>query len=190
VAANVDVQRLHRLSLDDYHELIESGALDEDLRIELIDGLLVDMSPKTREHELLVEWLLDWMFSNVDRERYRVRATGPLTLVTSGSEPEPDLTVVERGVEAPYHPATAVLVVEIAVSSRRHDLGRKAELYAQAGVREYWVVDVERDRLVVHRDPRGDTWAQVVALDPGATLLAQALELPELDVGELLRAAR
>jgi len=190
VAADVDVQRLHRLSLDDYHEFIESGALGEDLRIELIDGLLVDMSPKSPEHERLLARLNLWLARNIDAERFELRPGGPLTLVASGSEPEPDLTVVEHGVEAPYHPATAVLVVEIAVSSRRHDLGRKAELYAQAGVREYWVVDVERDRLVVHRDPRGDTWAQVVALDPGATLLAQALELPELDVGELLRAAR
>lgn len=190
MAASVDVQHLHRLSLDDYHELIESGALDEDTRIELIDGLLVDMSPRTPRHERLVARMNLWLTRNVDAERFEVRPSGALTLVGSGSEPEPDFSVVERGVDEPYHPATAVLVVEVAVSSRRHDLGRKAELYAQAGVREYWVVDVERDRLVVHRDPRGDTWAQVVALDPGATLRAEALELPELDVGELLRAAR
>jgi Uma2 family endonuclease len=147
------------------------------------------MSPKSPRHERLVEWVAAWLFAHVDLERYRVRPGGPLTLAASGSEPEPDFAVVPRGVEEPYHPATAALVVEIAVSSRRIDLGRKVALYAQAGVGEYWVVDVERKRVIAHRDPRGDGWAEVVALAAGDVLRPAALSLPELAVAELLGAA-
>lgn len=189
MSAAPDLAHLHRLSLDEYHRLIDSGGLSEDTRVELIDGLLVDMSPKSPEHERLVEWVAAWLFAHVDLERFRVRPGGPLTLTAAGSEPEPDFAVVPRGVEEPYHPATAALVVEIAVSSRRLDLGRKAALYAQAGVGEYWVIDVERGRVVAHRDPHGDGWAHVQALGAGAQLRSAALALPELDVAELLRAA-
>jgi Uma2 family endonuclease len=189
VSAALDLARLHRLALDEYHQLIESGGLSEDTRVELIDGLLIDMSPKSPEHERLVEWLNAWLMAHADLERYRVRPGGPLTLLASGSEPEPDFAVVPRGVEEPYHPATAALVIEISVSSRAHDLGRKAALYAEAGVGEYWVIDVERARVVVHRDPRGDGWAQVRPHGAGARLRPVALSLPELAVAELLGAA-
>ena len=57
--ATLDIEQVHRLSLDEYHRLIESGGFDEDARMELIDGLLVDMSPKTREHENAIAWLAD-----------------------------------------------------------------------------------------------------------------------------------
>jgi Uma2 family endonuclease len=190
VSAAPDLARLHRLSLDEYHQLIESGGLSEDTRVELIEGLLIDMSPKSPERERLVEWVNAWLMSHVDLGRFRVRPGGPLTLAASGSEPEPDFAVVPRGVEEPYHPATAALVIEIAVSSWAHDLGRNAALYAQAGVGEYWVIDVEGGRVVVHREPRTDGWARISALEAGTRLKPAALPLPELAVADLLRAAR
>jgi Uma2 family endonuclease len=189
VSTVLDLARLHRLSLDEYHQLIESGGLSEDTRVELVDGLLVNMSPKTPAHERLVEWVNAWLMAHVDLGRYRVRPSGPLTLVASGSEPEPDFAVVPHDVEEPYHPGTAALVIEIAVSSREHDLGRKAALYAEAGVGEYWVIDVERSVVVVHRDAHGDGWARVASLGANDRLRPTALPLPELPVGELLQAA-
>jgi Uma2 family endonuclease len=181
----VDPRRLLRLSLADYHRLIESGGLDEDARVELIDGLLVAMSPKTPAHERVLTWLLAWLFAHVDQRRYMVRAGSPLTL--AGSEPEPDLSVVERGTPEPYHPATAAFVVEI--SSLRHDLGPEAALYATAGVTELWVVDLEGGRVLVHRDPRGDGWAEVHVAAADGRIGANALGLPALPVRELLDAA-
>jgi hypothetical protein len=56
------------------------------------------------------------------------------------SEPEPDLAVIALNAPRPYHPATATLIVEVAVSSLRRDLGTKAELYARASVPQYWVL--------------------------------------------------
>lgn len=187
MSAGVELEQLHRLSTDEYHRLIEAGVFDEDARLELIDGLLLRMSPKTREHENVIEWLNRWLMTAVDAERYAVRVGGPLTL--EGSEPEPDLIVVPRSTPRPYHPASAALVIEVSVSSRRRDLRTKPALYARARVDEYWVVDLDRRRLIVHRLPGDDGYREVVEHSPDGRVAAAAVPLPELAVDELMRAA-
>src|SRR4051794_41542318 len=93
------LEDVHRLTAEEYHTMIESGGLDEGTRVELIDGLLVDMSPKTAEHENAIAWLAERLFDRVDRARYQVRVTAALSL--GDSEPEPDLMVIDRDVERP-----------------------------------------------------------------------------------------
>jgi Uma2 family endonuclease len=184
----ITLEDVHRFSLDEYHRLIESGGFDEISRVELIDGLIVDMSPKSSEHEQASEWFNDWLVLHRDRERYRVRTAGALTL--ERSEPEPDFAVIPRDAPAPYHPATAALVIEISLSSPRRDSTIKAVMYAKAGVPEYWVVDLKRRRIVCHRDPRPDgTYRHVTEIAEGDRLVAASIELPALDVRELMAAA-
>jgi hypothetical protein len=85
LAIDVHPEALHRLSIDEYHELIRAGGFDEDARIELLDGLLVDMDPKTPRHEHVVARLADWLRDHVDRSAHQVRVCAPLTI--GGSEP-------------------------------------------------------------------------------------------------------
>jgi Uma2 family endonuclease len=185
----VDDLTLHRMSLDEYHRLIEAGAFDEDLRVELIDGLLVEMSPKGREHELCGEFLTRWLVTNTDPARFRVRAGGPLTIPQARSEPEPDFAVVPVGVDEPFHPATALLVVEVAASSLRYDLGRKAGVYAAARVPEYWVVDVHGRRMWVHEKPDRGEYTEVRARHEGEELRCRSVPLPAVAVADLLPAS-
>jgi Uma2 family endonuclease len=184
----LSLAQVHRFSLEEYHRLIESGGFDEDMRVELIEGVIADMSPKTREHENAIGWLARWLMFAVDSERFEVRVCGPLT--TGGSEPEPDLTVIATDAPRPYHPGTATLVVEVAVSSQDCDLRQKPSIYAHAGVPEYWVVDVDAARIVVHRDPAMAGYETILHVPETGRLQAQALALPELDAGELFAAAR
>lgn len=186
----LDTVEVHRFSLDEYHQLIESGGLEEDSRVELIDGLLADMSPKTREHERAVRWLAGWLALAIDRRRFEVGVGSPLTLAHRRSEPEPDLAVFARDAPAPYHPSTAALVIEVSVSSLARDLGPKASLYASAGIAEYWVVDLRGRRVVVHRDPTDDGYGSVLEVRDNGRITATAFALGELSVGELLAAAR
>ncbi len=86
MATTVRPAELHRLSIDEYHQLVASGGLDGGSRIELIDGLLVDMSPRTPRHEKAIRWLIDWLIDNLDRSEYQLMVTGPLTI--GSSEPE------------------------------------------------------------------------------------------------------
>lgn len=67
MAADVRHDALHRLSIDEYHRLVRAGGLDEDARIELLDGLLVDMSPKSpQQHENAVAWHADRLRRDLD----------------------------------------------------------------------------------------------------------------------------
>jgi Uma2 family endonuclease len=185
-AANVAIEELHRYSLDSYHRLIEAGGFGEGEHVELLEGLLVRMSPKTPRHVRAILLLARWLFDGVDDATHEVGVGRPLTL--SDSEPEPDLTVVERGTPTPYHPATAALVIEVAVSSLRRDLGIKTALYGSADVLEYWVLDLDGRRMLVHRAPHASGYAERHELAPGDRLQAVSVALAELDLGELLRA--
>jgi Uma2 family endonuclease len=112
-----------------------------------------------------------------------------LTLPATRSEPEPDLFVFERDAPRPYHPGTAALVIEVSVSSITRDLRVKPGPYAAAGVAEYWVVDVDARRVIVHRRPGPDGYEQFEIVGAGGTLVSASLELPPLSVAELLAAA-
>jgi Uma2 family endonuclease len=183
VAVEIKPPDLYRFSLDQYHQLVESGGLDEDTRIELIDGLLVDMSPKTREHEAAIRWLTRLLYAEVDHERFEVLVAAPLTL--GASEPEPDLAVVAVDTPRPYHPGTAALVIEVSVSSRRRDLGVKPRIYAQAGVPLYWVIDVDGRRAVAHSHPGPDGYASVETAGPDGELTALHVGIASVSLVEL-----
>lgn len=183
----LDIEQVHRLSTDEYHRLIEAGGFDGDARVELIDGLLADVSPKTREHENAIAWLAAWLADTIDRGRYQLRVGSPLTL--EGSEPEPDLAIIPHDAPRPYHPATAALVIEVSVSSLKRDLARKPSLYAAAGVDEYWVIDLEGRRAVIHRDPREDGYAEVTQVHRTGELVPAGLGIGAVTLEDLLRAA-
>lgn len=182
-AALSDLEPLHRLTLDEYHQLLESGGFDEDARIELLDGLLVELSPKTPEHERVVRALAAWLIRSLDPDRLMTGVASPLTLA-DGSEPEPDIAVVAAGTPTPYHPATALLVIEVAVSSQRRDLVVKPAKYAAAGVPVYLVCDVGSGRVIEHTAPGADGYRavqEVTRLDP------RLPGVPPLDAATLFR---
>jgi Uma2 family endonuclease len=137
----------HRFDAETYGRIVESGAL-EDERVELIDGQIVDMSPPSPPHSASIERLTQLLVGGGV-----LRVQLPLH-VAANSVPQPDVAVTEGAADRDRHPTTALLVVEVAVSSHGLDRGRKAELYAAAGVPEYWVVDVPGASVAVHRDPQ------------------------------------
>jgi Uma2 family endonuclease len=178
----VAVEALHRISPEECRRLIEAAVFDEDARIELIAGLLVDISPKTRAHENAVAWLNRHFVIAVDRERYQVRVGAPPSI--GASEPEPDLAVIPQSAPRPHHPAIAALVVEVAASSLTRDLIDKPPVYAEARVPMYWVVDLDGQRAIARTSPLDGRYTQVDAVDPGGELVAAQLairvSLPEL----------
>lgn len=117
------------------------------------------MSPRSPEHENIVGWLLRRLFTEVNLERYEIRVRAALSL--GDSEPEPDIFVFANHTRTPYHPATAALVIEVAVSSQQRDLRVKPRLYAGADAPVYWVIDVARGRALQHSDPQDDEYGLV-----------------------------
>lgn len=159
---------LHRLTYEDVLAMVEAGILRSDERVELIDGVLVDMSPITPMHSDLVTWLAEHFVGAIEGTQARVQDL----LRVEGGFVMPDLMVIEpppRGT----HPQTALLVAEASVTTLRYDL-RKAARYARAGVNEYWVVDGPGRRLIQHRDPAPDGYRRVETHAEEATVQAQA----------------
>jgi len=136
------------LSLEQYDFLVAAGQLDGE-RVELLAGELVSVPQISPEHASTVDKLADLLRAQLPAG-WRVRAQSPLA-VPPGSEPEPDVAVVPDGDYDHQHPRTALLVVEVSVSTPRTDLDVKAAVYAAAGVAEYWVVDIAARVVHVHR---------------------------------------
>ncbi len=138
---------------DEYYKMGESGIIGPDERVELIDGEIVAMTPQDTPHAVagsLVEEALRVAFG----PGFHIRSQRPLSLGPD-SEPEPDAAVV-RGSARDYlkaHPTTAVLAVEISDATLPFDRGKKAALYARAGIPEYWIVNLPDRILEVYRDP-------------------------------------
>lgn len=159
---------VHRLTYEDVLAMVQAGILRDDERVELIDGVLVDMSPITPLHSDLVSWLADHFVAQIKGTQARVQDL----LRVEGGFVVPDLMVIQpppRGT----HPTTALLIAEVSVTTLRYDL-RKADRYARAGVKEYWVVDGPGRRVIQHLDPRPEGYQHVQAHADDATIQPQA----------------
>jgi Uma2 family endonuclease len=185
MSALVRPSEIHRVSIEEYHRMIESGGLSEDTHVELIDGWVVDKSPRSPEHENAIRWLIRWLRRNLADE-FDFLVTGSLTL--GNSEPEPDIAIIESAPTTLEHPSRALLVIEVALTSRDRDLRTKPTIYAPA-VDEYWVVDLERSCIVVHRDPENGAYAGVTTHERGAELSPRAVKLAPLDTDALFATA-
>lgn len=143
--------------------MIELGVIDEDENIELIEGELYNLSPKHNRHEHAKSGLIRWFVRRLgDEHRLWVETTrylAPDTFV------EPDISITREGLPSDKAKGSDLLLaIEVADTSLRKDLILKARVYARHGVGDYWVVDAENNRLIVHRDPRDAAYATVLTL--------------------------
>ena len=140
-------RRVSPISVEDYRRLGEFNAHGR--RTELIRGIVIEKMSKSPLHAAIAKRLYDLIARMLPRGLV-VRQENPITL--ADSEPEPDIAVV-TGAEAQFfqaHPTTAELVVEVAVSSPALDR-ENASLYAEAGVKEYWIVLAPEQQIEVYR---------------------------------------
>jgi Uma2 family endonuclease len=164
-------QRMHRMSVEEYHRAGEIGAFGKN--VELLRGIVITKMSKSPLHELVSQKLMNILWAQVPAG-FEVRREGPLTL--SDSEPEPDLSVVRGSPDdwAKAHPATAHLVVEVAISSAAVDES-KAEIYAQAGVPEYWLIRPEDRTVQIFRQPAPDGYRSQTSLTSRDTLHCESI---------------
>jgi Uma2 family endonuclease len=188
MSVSVQPSEIHRVSIEEYHQLVASGGLSEDTHVELIEGWVVDMSPRSPEHENAVRWLTQWLFrsSSLDFERFEPMITGSLTL--GDSEPEPDVAILDREPPRREHPSHARLLIEIALTSRDRDLRIKPTIYAPA-VDEYWVIDLERSCIVVHRAPVDGVYTDVATIPRGEAVTPTSVPLAPLHTDALFASA-
>lgn len=179
--ATADIRRWTR---EEYERLVEQGFFDAE-RLELVDGVILEMSPQSGRHAkgvLLAQSALSPLFS----EGFHIRVQMPLAL-DFDSEPEADLAVIPGELQdsPDVHPSTAVLVVEVADSSLLRDR-KKASLYARAGIPEYWLENLVDWCLEVYREPEDGSYTSRTILREGDTVSPQARPEVVIPVASLL----
>lgn len=170
----------HRLDADRYSRIVESGALDGQ-RVELIDGIILEMSPQSPEHSAVIARLNKHFASAVAYVHVQL----PIR-VAADSVPEPDVAIVDEPPSPTHHPTTALLVVEVAHSSHALDRGRKSELYAAAGIPTYWLVDIPARTVELRTDPAPAGYRTLRTLESGGVLPSPCAGVADLAVDELL----
>jgi Uma2 family endonuclease len=176
----------HRFSVDEYHRMGEAGLFGEDDRIELIEGEVVDMVPIGGPHVFLVNRLTRH-FVRCGGDQVVVSVQNPIRL-SDNTEPEPDLVLLDpQLVSSSRVPdaAAAFLVVEVAGSSLAYDRSVKARLYGQAGVPEYWLLDVEQRRLERFSRPSPEGYRESRLFLEGESLESERLPACGLYLSEV-----
>ena len=148
--------RLRGLTREQYEALVDAECLEGE-PVELLEGVLVEVTPQGWEHGNVIEELTYHLNRRLPVP-WRARAQLPLA-ASDHSEPEPDLAVTQRSRGA--HPSTAALVIEVSGTTQRLDLVHKPDVYAAARVEQYWVLDLPRHEVVVHTDPGDAGYATV-----------------------------
>jgi Uma2 family endonuclease len=161
--AHVPPEYRRKCTREDCRVLAAAGLLDLE-RYELIDGELVSKMGKSRLHSNVLRLLAKWLVAVfgedfVDKE-VSVR-------LDSLNELEPDAVVLNKpalSIQADNPtPADIRLLVEVAVPTREYDLGPKAARYAAAAIPEYWALDIDQSRIVVHRAPTPTGYQSIAA---------------------------
>lgn len=174
-------ERVRPLKRREYEELIDLGAF-EDERVELLRGVLVEMSPQGMPHARISAWFAQRLIRALS-ERYEVRSHSPFA-ASDDSMPEPDVSVSPHR-EDGYHPTKAHLLIEVADSSLTKDRKIKTEIYAEAGVPEYWIVDVKRQCVDVLTRPTASGYQRKVTKQAGDVLRPVKLRAVTLEVAKI-----
>jgi Uma2 family endonuclease len=150
----IPTEPILRLSVAQYHAMAQAGILQEDDRIELLEGWLVAKMTKNPPHRLATGLLQDALLALLP-SNFHLNIQEPITL--EDSEPEPDLTVV-RGQRLDYrdrHPdaASVALVIEVADATLERDRGIKQRIYARYGIPVYWILNLRDRQLEVYTQP-------------------------------------
>jgi Uma2 family endonuclease len=163
-------------TIEEYEMMIEKGVLTKDNRVELIKGEIVEMAPIGMRHAYCVA-ALSRIFSRLPENVAVVWVQSPIQL-PNDSEPEPDVALLRGPLQSYAHRRAtaqdAILVVEVADTTLASDRGVKVPLYAEAGISEMWVVNMDEKTIEVYSEPAVGRYQNLRVAHKG-----DRLELPE-----------
>ncbi len=172
-------------TVEDYHRMAETGILDNSERVELLEGKIIWMSAKGTAHRSAVGRTYKLLENRLGKEAW-ISIQDPIKL-NEHSEPEPDIAVVKIDPldYADHHPTPSEVyfIIEVADSSLKFDCETKGKAYAQAGITDYWVLDVLNRQLYVFRQPGKDAYQSKVVLAEDEMI--SPLQFPNVHIGIL-----
>lgn len=185
----MSVQAKHRFTVADYYRMAETGVLQPDARVELLNGEIIDMSPIGPFHGGVVKRLID-LFTQKTKGRWLVSAQDPVRL-DDHSEPEPDLMLLKRaaGDYTNRHPEPndVLLLIEVSDTTLELDRTDKLSAYGRAGIPEVWIVNLVEQVVEVYREPHFTGYGSKTVLNTGDNAQPLAFTDVSVNVGELLK---
>ena len=169
----------HRLSLDDYERMADAGILTRESHVELIEGMIVDMAPIGSRHAGVVDQILRLIAGQLTSAMLRVQ--NPVRL-GKYSEPEPDIAILKprKDYYKKSHPQAddVLLIIEVADTSIEYDRKIKIPLYAEHGVSEVWLVDLNLEQIEIYLEPSKDGFRKI--LRPQVDIALTPTLVPEM----------
>lgn len=150
--------KLRRLKVKEYDLMIKNGIFNEDDRIELLNGVIIEKMPKGTKHAALNDIIATYLIRQLG-ETACVRNQNPIWL-DEFSEPEPDIVLAEPPLESYYNrhptPDDIFLILEISDSTLNYDRNAKSLAYSKAGIRQYLLLNVQDGTIEDYREPAAD----------------------------------
>lgn len=175
-----------RFTVKEYAKMGEAGIFAPGERVELLEGEIIAVSPQNPRHARRISRLTS-LLVGLFGQTHEVRVQLPLTL-SKTSEPEPDFALVtfQDSDDAKRHPACADWVMEISDSTLSLDRNKKARIYAQAGIADYWILNMAKGRLEVRRQPTEEGYSSLTLLTREQSISMLAFPQVTLQVAQLL----
>lgn len=172
---------LRQFDAKEYIAMAEAGVFEARDRVELLGGYVIDMSPANSDHNFVV-MRFNELFAPL-LNQFKIWVQGTLG-VDQRNVIDPDFMLLKPR-EQSYKlalptPVDVALLVEVAGSSLQRDARVKLPIYAAHGIADYWIADLDREVLIVHRQPRGDQYGEV--LDYSGDARISALAAPGLSI--------
>jgi len=178
----------HKITLEEFEHMVSAGVFQEDARLELIEGVLVDMTPVGFDHGFGVANLIR-VIGKLAGESALVWVQSPIRL-PDNTRPEPDFALLKpRPDLSPGSPPTAadvLLVVEVSDTSLNYDRKVKAPLYAAALIPEYWIVNLHERTIEVYTNPAEGAYKQTRTVGTGDPLRLPAPLEGTMHVSDIL----
>lgn len=176
------------ISVELYRIMAERGTFSPDDRVELIDGEIIEMSPIGSRHARCVNFLSEFLNRGFS-DRFIVSVQNPI-VVTDDSEPQPDIALLERRTdlyidELPTGKDVA-LVIEVCDSTVAFDRSRKLPKYAEAGIPETWLIDLESEHVEVHFSPKETAYGVAKIFLRGENAVSETLPALNVPVSDIL----
>ena len=180
----------YRFTVDEYDRMIESGIFEErgDVRVELLYGEVVEMNPPNPPHDFAIDLLMYWSVDVTSRDEIWVRVQNSLGIPALDSVPEPDIawmTARDYRSRRP-EPDDVLLLIEVAETSLGKDRFDKGRLYAEAGIQDYWIVNLKDSCIEVYRQPQDDRFRMHQTYAVGETVSPLAMPDAALNVCDVI----
>jgi Uma2 family endonuclease len=180
-----------KFTVEEYEKMSAQGIIKPDEKVELIRGEIIKMSPMETRHAACIDRLIPLLYQKLGK-RIILRVQNPIRL-NDNSQPEPDLSLLiprsDFYVSAHPQPEDIYLIIEVSDSTLDYDRNTKIPLYAEANIKEVWLVNLQEECLEVYRYPVNGIYQSIQKYERGEIIFIESFSGIELNISEIIGVA-